>query len=430
MNPNNSSIKHHQLESFLKSVKENDPPGLYLIHGESYLLTQALDRLVSFLLGASKKQFALETLEGGSVSMGDIIEQATTFSFLVSRKIVAVKNAPLFHKEKTPQQINFSSSDMDHLINIIEKGLPENHFLIFTTASADKRKKVYKAIADKGLIIDCSVATGSRKADIDEQRTVLQKVAKQVLSSSRKTIETQAFQRLIELTGFNLDLFSQNLEKLIVFSGNRSSICLSDVNSVIIRDKKDPIYTLTNAVLGKDVTNGLICLNSLLKEGYHPLQILKSFENQIRKLILVKCFTTGFCRDNKQVNLKQMNFNAFKQAVLPKIIDHDAQTKTALEELETPVSEKKTKKSKSTSNDLFLAPYPKNAYPVFQVFQKSENFSLNELNLALIFLSDLDLKLKSSSFDVRTALENFIINICSRGGFVYAEKNKNRRYHF
>jgi len=73
-------------------------------------------------------------------------------------------------------------------------------------------------------------------------------------------------------------------------------------------------------------------------------------------------------------------------------------------------------KKKTEQNKLLLAPNPKSTYPVFIIFQKSENFSLHELNKALIFLSNVDYRLKSSSFDAKTALENFIINICSQGG--------------
>ena len=423
MAQNKNSIKHNQLDSFLKSFQDNDMPGMILMYGDSYLLNQSLDTLSSFLLGTADKLFALETLEGGFVSMGDIIEQVSTFSFLVSKKIVVVKNAPLFQTRPGSQEIIFSSSDLDHLIDFIEKGFPTDHFLIFTTPLIDKRKKVYKVIADKGFVIDCSVATGSRKKDIDEQKAVLQSVARQILSKSNKSIETPAFHSLVELTGFNLDLFSQNMEKLIVFSGKRPAISLLDVKSVIIRDKKDPIFNLTNAFMAKDVEKALFYLNSLFNEGYHPLQMLKSFENQLRKLILVKCFTQDFYQTNKNLNLKQIHFNLFKQQVLPKITAHDEQTKIAIKEQEKYLSPKKSKKQKKTSNDLLLAPYPKNAYPVFQVFQKSENFSLNELNQALIFLGDLDYRLKSSSFDARTTIENFIINTCSKRGFVYVEKN-------
>jgi len=428
-----NNVKYNQLDSFLKAIQPEDIPGLILIFGDGYLLGHAFKTITSFLLGNDKnKQFALDTLEGGSVSMGDIIEQVSTFSFLVPKKIVAVKNAPLFQTQQGSHEIIFSPSDFDHLIDFIEKGIPLNHFLIFTATQIDKRKKIYKALADKGLMIDCSVATGVRKADIDEQRAALQSVADKILSKSEKILDTQAFHALVDLTGFDLGLFSQNIGKLIAYCGKNKIISIADVKSVIIRDKKDPIFNLTNAFIAKDVKSALFYLNSLFNEGFHPLQILKSFENQTRKLILVKCFTEQFYQNNTRINLKRINFNSFKQSVLPKIIDYDKQTKIDSEGQDDYLSMKssKTKKKNPKSIDLLLAPNPKNAYPVFQIFQKSENFSLNELNQALIFLSDLDYRLKSSSFDARTAIENFIINTCSKGGFVYVEKNKNRRHNF
>jgi DNA polymerase III delta subunit len=413
---NKNTIKHNRLDAFLASVQKKDIPDLVLIYGESFLAKQAFKTLSSFLLGNDNRQFALETLEGGSVSMGDIIEQVSTFSLLVSKKIVAIKNAPLFQTHQKNQEFSFSPSDLDRLIDFIEKGIPENHYLILTTAQVDKRKKIYKKIADKGLIIDCSVAQGAKKADLDEQRFVLQSIADQILSKYRKSIDNKAFHALVELTGFNLDLLSQNLEKLIAYSGKAKIISFADVNAVVKRDKKDPIFNLTNAVMVKDVKNALFYLDSLFNEGFHPLQILKSFENLIRKLILVKCLTQKFYKNNK-IHLKTLNFNSFKLSVLPKIIHHDKQTKIIIEDREKYLSKEDSDKKTKIVNDLFLAPNPQNSYPVFQIFQKSENFSLNELNQALIFFSDLDYRLKSTSFDAKTAIENFIIKICSKGGF-------------
>ncbi|MBT3386953.1 MAG: DNA polymerase III subunit delta [Desulfobacula sp.] len=416
MTQNKNIIKYSLLEAFLKSAQEKDIPSLVLIYGESFLVKQTFKIMSCFMLEKDKQKFALEILEGGIVSMGDIIEQVSTFSFLVSKKVVAVKNIPLFQTQKNSTDISFSSSDLDRLMDFIVKGIPKNHYLILTTSLVDKRKKIYKTIADKGLIIDCSVAQGARKADQDEQNAVLQTIADKILSTSEKTIDNQAFKTLVDLTGFNLGILSQNLEKLIAYSGKAKIISTADVKAVVKRDKKDPIFYLTNAVMAKDIKNALFYLNSLFNEGFHPLQILKSFENLIRKLILVKCFTQKVSKNNK-MSLKKMNFNSFKQSVLPKIVHYDEQTKISMEDRDQYLSNEDLKKNANKANDLFLAPNPKNAYPVFQTFQKSENFSLNELNQALIFLGDLDYKLKSSSIDAKTQIENFIIKICRKGGF-------------
>nr|NJM01532.1 DNA polymerase III subunit delta [Desulfobacula sp.] len=282
-------IRYDQLDRALDSFqKKGDTPGLFLIFGDSYLTKQSFQKLLGFLLGTDKKEFSLETLEGGSVTMGDIIETASTFSFLFSKKIVAVKNAPLF--QSGPTEKSFSSADLEHFTDFLDKGgLPPGHSLVLMTGAIDKRRRTYKALEEKGLVIDCFVAEGARKADQDEQEKIFQTVSDQALSKAGKTLGRQAFHLLMDLTGLDFERFAGNLEKLIVYSGDRNAISPEDVHAVVTRDKKDPIFKLTNAFMDKEAKDTLFYLHSLFKDGAHPLQILKVFENQIRKLILVKC---------------------------------------------------------------------------------------------------------------------------------------------
>ncbi|MBU2482603.1 MAG: DNA polymerase III subunit delta, partial [Proteobacteria bacterium] len=181
------------------------------------------------------------------------------------------------------------------------------------------------------------------------------------------------------------------------------------------RDKKDPIFSLTNALMDKDITNSICYLNSLLNDGFHPLQILKSFENQIRKLLLVKCCVSDM-NEGRPMGFARMGFNLFKQNVLPGIIEQDRLNTEKFKALEDFFEEKKAFK-KESFKDLLLAPNPKNPYPVFQTFLKSENFSLSLLTQALVFISDLDYQMKTSAIDAKTQMENFLIQFCSKGGF-------------
>ena len=408
-------IKYNILERFLNSVSINNLPNLIFIHGQQYLLKQSQDLISSYLLGQQSDKFALEILEGGAVSMGEIIEQVSTFSFFQSKKIVLVKNIPLFETRSKGSEIIFSQSEIVHFMVFIEKGIPENHYLILTTNNADKRKKVFKAIKEVALIIDCHISTGVRKVDLDEQRAVMQIIGRDTLSKVNKTLDPAAFVQLVELTGFDLELFSRNLEKLIVYAGTNQNITRANVDSVICRDKTDPIFNLTNALMEKDAKQALFYFNALLNKNFHILQLLKSLENQIRKLIMVKCCALEL-KHNQNIGqrktcIRQINFNVFKQSILPGIIDYDKGIKQNIQELDDCFADHDSKKKKE-QNKLLLAPNPKSAYPVFLIFQKSENFSQDELNAALIFLSDVDYRAKSSSFDVKTALENFIINLC------------------
>ena len=412
-----------------KWINENSCPSFILLAGEGVLTREIFKILSKAILGTDNPSFAQETMDGTIMPMGDIMEQATTFSFLMSKKLILVKNAPLFATSVGQGEIQYSSKDFDLLTEHMEKGIPQDHFLVFTTPGLDRRKKIYKQFEKKGLIIDCVVSQGSRKADQDEQLAVLSAIAQKRLAKTGKKIDPRAFRELADRIGFNPDLLVQNLEKLVAYAGQQPIIDAKAVASVVSRDKKDPIFSLTNAVMEKDVKTSIFFLSSLVGDGYHPLQILKSLENLVRKLLVAKSFTLALGEKLPGFSMSRMNFTQFKQQIMPRIISRDQAHREAEEELEQRFKRNKeeNKKTKVVS-DLFLAPNPKSPYPVFQVLLKSEKFSFAELQCAMVALCDLDHCLKSSSLNPVTGLENFVMQLCT-GGF-HDSKNQDHRHHF
>jgi DNA polymerase-3 subunit delta len=414
---------------------ETTLPGCILVAGDAFLVNEAVDLITAFLSKDQAGGANMAVLDGRSTPMGDIIEQATTFSFFPGRKVIALKQAPIFSTRPGAGEIVYSEKDFLRLSDLVEKGMPEDNFLIMTALSLDRRRKIYKTLDTSGLIIDCTVAQGARKADLDEQRAVLRDIAKKVLGRSGKTMDQAGFSTLSDLTGFDPGLFARNLEKLVAYSGTRQAIVQADVKAVIPRDKKDPIFSLTNALMEKNAGKALFYLSSLFADGFHPLQILKAFENLVRKLVLVKAFAEDFARSHPEVRLDRLHFNTFKQKVLPAIISHDDMVKNQTQAFQTTLadtgaSDGKKKEKTAAPVDLLLAPNPKSPYPVFQSFDKSAEFSLNELCAALIALGDLDFALKSSSMEAKVGIENFVIIFCQKGGWLHAAENQNNCNHF
>ncbi len=311
-------VKHNALDSQVQALAGEGGPRVFLVCGESFLVRNAFDALSNELLRGLPREFALETLDGKLTPVGDIIEQVSTFSFLQSRKVIAVKDAPLFMAKAGAGEVSYSAGDMDILAGLIERGIPENHTLIMTAGAPDRRKKLYKLINDLGMVIDCTVATGVSKADLDEQRSVLRDLARQLLSGTNKKMDPSGFNALVDQTGFSPELFAGNIEKLLSYTGTRPVISVQDIVAVVHRDKKDPIFSLTNAVMERDGARAINLLSSLFSEGFHPLQILKTLENQVRKLLAIKCFVREVYREGAGLPpLKTMHFNGFKQAMMP-----------------------------------------------------------------------------------------------------------------
>lgn len=315
------------------------------------------------------------------------------------------------------------ASQEDHaalLQHAVEKGFPKGNHLIITTDMADKRRKLFKTIRERGVIIDCSVPTGDRRADRMAQEAVLSERMNEILGQSGKRMDKNAYLALYEMTGFDLRTFSNNLQKLISYVGDRKNITADDVKSVSERTKKDPIYDLTNAVSERNMERSLFFLNTLLADNLHPLQVLAAITNQIRRLLLVKDFVKS---SHGREWHKDVPFHEFKSRIMPAIQAYDADLLGQLEtwdrmlskpteEENSPSKAKGKKKNPRPVTDLVIAKNPKNPYPVYQMLLKSERFATDELIAVFEVLSQTDLSLKSTRQNPGLLLEKLILFIC------------------
>lgn len=311
------------------------------------------------------------------------------------------------------------------LKDAIDKGFPENHHLIITTDVVDKRKSLYTAIRDQGLVVDCSVPKGDRKADRDSQDQVLKDAMAAILSKNGKTMEPAAYACLCDMTGFDIRTFTGNLEKLIAYTGDRTAITLADARQLVQRSKQDPIYELSGAIAERDLSKALFYTASLLGSGAFPLQILATIANQLRRLLVARDFLDGLPRGKWR---NGMDFNSFKTSILPYIREYDLKNQRNLEAREallteavtdisrsvSAIGEKKAKKDKKgkTETDLILARNPNSPYPVYLLLVNSGRYDLNDLYTAVEMTYKADMRLKSSGESPRLVLDDLILRIC------------------
>jgi DNA polymerase-3 subunit delta len=299
----------------------------------------------------------------------------------------------------------------------IEKGFPKNNHLIITSDVVDKRRGLFKAIGQAGQIINCSVPRGERRADKLAQEEVLKETLSSMLQAARKKMNKAAYLAMYEMTGFDLRTFSSNLEKLINYVGDRENISIEDVESVLKRTKKDPIYDLTNAISDRKVQRAFFYLASILSADFHPLQVLAAIANQIRKLLLVKDFAESPYGASWHAGCP---YSQFQNNIMPEIVAYDTELSKQLENWDNLISngndsakQKKAKsRKKKAGSDLTIARNPKIFYPVYQLLKKSERFTKTDLSDALELVNEADIQLKSSRQNPKLVLEKVIMHIC------------------
>jgi DNA polymerase-3 subunit delta len=307
--------------------------------------------------------------------------------------------------------------DADLLQRAIEKGFPQKNYLVITADMVDKRRKLFKVIKKNGTIIDCSVPKGDRREDKIAQEAVLVERMETLLGRYGKVMNKNTYRDLYALTGFDIDTFSDNLEKLIDYIGDEKEITSKDVAFVLKRTKEDPIYELTNAVAERNAEQSLFFLNSLLLENFHPLQILASMTNQIRKLVVAKDFVES---SHGGLWSPELPYAQFANRIMTAIQSYNKELLDEIAKWNELFSEemnqdaKKTKKRRETKRglpgtDLEIA---NNPYPVYKLMLNSEKYTQKELIEALEHLSEADVRLKTTKQKPKTVLEEAIFRIC------------------
>ena len=97
-----AEISYQQLASHLEDLDKpaGGGPAVYLIHGEDLLVAGVFDEILRRLLPAYQGSLNYEPFDGASADIGDVLEAVNTFSLMPGTKVVALKDARLFHTKE------------------------------------------------------------------------------------------------------------------------------------------------------------------------------------------------------------------------------------------------------------------------------------------------------------------------------------------
>ncbi len=269
----------------------------------------------------------------------------------------------------------------DRFVAAIEAGLPVNNILLLTSENIDKRKKLYSSIKKYGEIIDCSVAPGSSRHAVREQKEIVQEMVATTLAHYDKTIESRALELLFERVGFHPVAVVMEVEKLALFADERKKISLGDIELMVARTREDAIFQLTEALGNKDRAASLSIFNNLIQDGIHSLAVLASIRNYFRKLLIFRSLMLS----SDPPWMRNMNANSFQNQYLPAL------------------------KEKEVWTDL-LGGHP---YALFMSFSKASEFSVSVLKKTLSLVLEAEYRLKGSPIPHTIVLETLLLSLIS-----------------
>jgi len=249
-------------ERFVSEVKARKLRPAYVFVGdEVFFRDRCRDALLEHLVPAGLREFSFYDLDLASTDLAEILDRARTPSLMAPFQVFFIRNVKTLYGRGSHQE-EFAA------IEQYVKDPNPDAVLIFIadhiSIPADVRKM---ELADRDrydriretLGEYCGMVELARADEGESMRWVTDTAAARGVK-----IDADAARELVDSLGADLMLVSSELEKLILYAGEKRRITLADVETMVLAAKQRSLYELTDAVSAKDRPRALGVLEAIL----------------------------------------------------------------------------------------------------------------------------------------------------------------------
>ncbi len=221
-------------------------------------------------------------------SLFQLREALQTLPFFGDAKVIWFQNCSFLGDERvaTAQAV---TENLTQLAQELRHFAWDNVRLLISAGKVDKRKTLFKTFEKIGKIHSF---TGWSVDDRDWQ-THAESWVDQELRDRGKKISEEALAEFALRIGANARQLSNEVEKLILFVGERNIIHAGDVNAIVTRNKHAKAFTLGDALGDRNLAQVLRTLDEelwVLKSGSQrsAIGLLYGLISKVRILLLIK----------------------------------------------------------------------------------------------------------------------------------------------
>ena len=259
--------EEHAFQTIQKQLKADALKGaLFLFGKEQYLVDWAISAIVKKYVNPATAALEYAKLNGPDVTWGEIHNSCETLPMFSEKRVVLITDFPPLSGGKSR---NVSESDEKELAEYV-KNLPDTTILIFTGETADKRKKLYKAIADLGGAYEFGPLTRALLTGTIEKR--LAQAGKKARSSAISAFidHTGYFDKDTDYTMFNVE---NDLKKAIAHAVGEE-VTTEDFLGIVAGNIDTDVFAMMDFLSRGNKTEAFVRLHNILDSGESVYKLL------------------------------------------------------------------------------------------------------------------------------------------------------------
>lgn len=315
-------------------------------------------------------------------ALAKLREALQTLPFFGSGKAIWFRDCNFLGDERTASA-QVVTEDLLDLTEALKRFPSDNVRLLITAGKVDKRKTFYKAL-DKLGTVESFVAWS---LDDRNWTSEAEAAARRQIQTFKKQISHEALARLVVSVGPNARQLTNEVEKVLLYVGERPEINIEDVDAIVTRNKQSRAFALGDALGARDLPQLLRTLDEELwgmrtDRQKSAIGLLYGLISKVRVMIFLKeMLREGWIKAD-------VDYNRFK---------------AQLEKVPTD----------AMPEDRRFNPLSMNAYVLFKALAHAKRYTLAELIQAMEVLLECNQQLIFSTLDEAMVLQQALVKIVS-----------------
>jgi DNA polymerase III subunit delta len=256
-----------QAERFVSELESRKLRAAYVFVGdEGFFRKRFRDAILEHLVPADLREFSFFEFDLAENDLAEVLDRARTPSLMAPFQVFFVRGVKnLFGRGSNEQKL---AALEDYCKNPNPDAL-----LVFVadhiSIPADVRrmemqdKERYQRIRET-MGQYCGIVELARVAESEAVRWISDYCASRGVGVK---IEADGARELVDALGSDMMMISNELEKMILYVGERKRITLADVETMVLAAKQRSLYELTDAISSKQPVRALEVLNAILMSG-------------------------------------------------------------------------------------------------------------------------------------------------------------------
>jgi DNA polymerase-3 subunit delta len=263
-------------DKLLERLAKGKPlPVVLLLGADVYLRDICRARLIEAAAPEGAREWGVARFSAVDDPLDRVIGQAQTLPMLAPRQIV------FYEEVEALESLGEVARDaaVEELTAYLDDPAPFTTFVL-EAAKLDDRMKLSRRLAEKAFVVALELDT-----DPERRASVAAGMALDLARARGVELERDAADELADILNAEMICIQNELEKLASYVGDRRRITRADVEALVISAKKYSVWQLTDLLASRQPARALEFLDSVLREGEQPPQIVGALAWMYRKLI-------------------------------------------------------------------------------------------------------------------------------------------------